>query len=239
MNAFLYGVFLQWKLDLRNKGILLTYYVVPLIFFGFISGIFISINPASKETLIESMTVFGVTMGAILGSPTPLTEHYGSALKKAYYIGGIPLYIPAINNMISAFIHLYIMSMTIFFIAPIAFDTTVPTNLIFYFISLAFFIIVSLTIGTLLGLFFKSASKLTMISQFIFLPSLMLSGIMFPSDMLPETLQNIGKILPATWGYKLLLNSSFCFDLLFPLLIIAIVSIVISIWRLSQIKIDS
>lgn len=35
MNAFLYGVALQWKLDLRNKGILLSYYIVPLVFFAF------------------------------------------------------------------------------------------------------------------------------------------------------------------------------------------------------------
>jgi hypothetical protein len=40
MSAFLYGVVLQWKLDFRNKGVLLTYYVVPLVFFAFMGGIF-------------------------------------------------------------------------------------------------------------------------------------------------------------------------------------------------------
>ena len=38
MNAFMYGIVLQWKLDLRNKDMLLTYYVVPLVFFAFRIG---------------------------------------------------------------------------------------------------------------------------------------------------------------------------------------------------------
>lgn len=49
MNAFLYGLFLQWKLDMRNKGIILIYYVVPLLFFGIMGGVFSSINPDSKQ----------------------------------------------------------------------------------------------------------------------------------------------------------------------------------------------
>lgn len=72
MSAFLYGIIVQWKLDLRNKGILLTYYIVPIVFFLFMSGIFTSVDPMAYKTLISSMTVFGVTMGSIIGSPTPL-----------------------------------------------------------------------------------------------------------------------------------------------------------------------
>ncbi|WP_230203599.1 hypothetical protein [Bacillus massiliigorillae] len=106
MRAFLYGVSLQWKLDLRNKGVLLTYYVVPLVFFFFMGGVFTSIDPLAKETLIQSMTIFGVTMGAFLGSPTPLIELFGSEIKKAYKVGGIPLWTAIVNNFISAFIHL-------------------------------------------------------------------------------------------------------------------------------------
>ena len=32
MNGFLYGVALQWKLDIRSKSLLVTCYIVPLIF---------------------------------------------------------------------------------------------------------------------------------------------------------------------------------------------------------------
>ncbi|WIV11580.1 ABC transporter permease [Proteiniborus sp. MB09-C3] len=238
MNAFLYGVVLQWKLDLRNKGVLLTYYVVPLVFFTFMGGIFSSINPASKDTLIQSMTVFGLTMGAILGTPIPLTELYGSEIKKAYKVGGLPLWVATINNFISAFVHLFIVSLVIFFTAPLAFNAKIPTNLAHYFLSLAIFIIVSLSVGTVLGLFIKDISKLTMASQFIFLPSIMLAGIMFPVNMLPKVLENVGKVFPATWGFKLMTSESFDIKLIIPLAIILLVAIVISVYQLSKISFE-
>lgn len=43
MNGFLYGVALQWKLDIRSKSLLVTCYIVPLIFFLLMGGIFTSV----------------------------------------------------------------------------------------------------------------------------------------------------------------------------------------------------
>jgi len=236
MSAFLYGVVLQWKLDFRNKGVLLTYYVVPLVFFAFMGGIFTSINPESKETLIQSMTIFGVTMGAILGAPLPLTELYGSEIKKSYKVGNIPLYIPAINNFLSALIHLLLMSTIIFFTAPLAFQAEIPTNIFVYFLSLILFIKVSLAIGTVLGLMIQSTSKLTMISQFIFLPSLMLSGIMFPTEMLPRILEYIGSVLPATLGFQLMKSHVFDWKITLPLMLTFIVFLFLSYFKLKKLE---
>lgn len=238
MSAFLYGVALQWKLDFRNKGVLLTYYVVPLVFFAFMGGIFSSINPASKDTLIQSMTVFGVTMGAFLGAPTPLVELYGSEIKKAYKVGGIPLWVAAINNFISAFIHLFIMSLVIFFVAPLVFDAKIPGKPLLYLLSLAIFIIVSLSVGTVLGLLIKNPSKLTILAQLLFLPSIMLSGIMFPASMLPKALETVSVIFPATWGFELMTSEVFDVMFLIPLTVIMMVSIGVSGYKLSKISLE-
>lgn len=234
MSAILYSISLQWKLDIRNKEILLTYYVVPLIFFLFMGGIFTSIMPDSYKTLMQSMTVFGVTMGAMLGSPSPLVDIYGSEIKKAYLVGGIPLWTATVSNFISAFIHLFIMSFVIFLIAPIAYGATVPHNLVTYFVSLSLFIASSLCIGTLFGLFVKSASKLTMLTQFVFLPSVMLSGVMFPVTMLPEALQYVGKIFPATWGYMLMTAEKFEVSNALPLFLVIAVSLLVSAIKLRK-----
>ena len=238
MRGFLYGITLQWKLDLRNKGILLTYYIVPIIFFGFMGGIFTSIDPMAYKTLIPSMTVFGVTMGAIIGSPTSLVEFFYSDIKKAYTVGKIPLWVAAANNFISAFIHLFIMSLILFFIAPIAFKATIPSNIPIYLVTLALFIATCLSVGMVIGLFIKSTSKLTMISQLVFLPSIMLSGIMFPSDMLPYLLQCIGKILPATWGYRSMCKAEIDIITLLSMTGIVILCILISIWKIKKLRLD-
>lgn len=235
MNAFIYGALVQWKLDLRNRGVLITYYIVPLIFFGFMGVIFSSINPASKETLIQSMTIFGVTMGAFLGSPVPLVELYGSNIIKSYKVGGIPLWMAAVNNLISAFIHLMITSTIIFFVAPFAFGARIPENIPLYYLSLTLFLLVSISLGSILGLFIKNVSKLTMFSQLLFLPSLMLSGIMFPTSLLPQTLGTIGNIFPATWGFRIMTTNTFEFSSFYPLVIMLIITIGLNLFLLTKV----
>lgn len=220
MSAFLYGVALQWKLDIRSKSLLITCYLVPLLFFALMGGIFTSINPESKDTLIQSMTVMGVSMGALIGLPPSLAETYGSDIKKVYKANGVPLYLGLISMFISAFIHLFIMSLIIFAVAPIAFKSELPASLPKYFGALAIFIAVSLSIGCVLGLIVKNQAKLTMVSQIFFLPSIMLSGIMFPIDMLPKGIEYAGRIFPAAWGYRLMLDDGFHFANLWTLIVI-------------------
>ena len=52
MGAFLYGTALQWRLDIRSRTLLITCYVVPLLFFAMMGGIFTSVNPSARETLV-------------------------------------------------------------------------------------------------------------------------------------------------------------------------------------------
>lgn len=236
MNAFLYGVVLQWKLDIRSRSLLITCYIVPLLFFMVMGGIFTAIIPESRETLIPSMTVMGVSTGALIGLPPSLLEIYGSDIKKVYRANGVPLYLGMVSIFLSAFIHLSIMSVIIYLAAPVIFDASVPSNLPLYFSALAIFITVSLSVGCVLGLSLKNQAKLTMISQLIFLPSIMLSGIMFSADLLPGSLAAAGKLFPAAWGYKLLLNNGFNADSLLPLTAILTAAVLFCIFMLKKLK---
>lgn len=216
MKAFLYATALQFKLDIRSRSMLITCYLVPLIFFAFMGGIFTSINPQSAANLIPTMTIFTVSMGALIGLPSSLVEIFSGDIKKGYQANGIPLFLCVLIHLISSFIHLSIMSSIILIIAPYAFNAVIPENLGLYFGMLFLFISTSLSVGCILGLLCKSESKLTMIAQVIFLPSIMLSGIMFPASMLPEFLQYVAYIFPATISF--LSMTAFQLWHIFPLL---------------------
>lgn len=217
MSAFLYGVALQWKLDLRSKSLLITCYVVPLLFLALMGGIFTSLMPEAKDTLIQSMTVMGVSMGALIGLPLSLVEVYGSDIRNVYKANGVPLYLGLVTMFLSAFIHLLLMSAILYIVAPIAFDAAPPANLPVYLGSLAIFIAVSLSVGCVLGLAVKNQAKLTMFSQLVFLPSIMLSGILFSADLLPRVLVAAGRLFPASWGYQLMAADGFQFGSFWPL----------------------
>ncbi|HBI74489.1 MAG TPA: ABC transporter [Lachnospiraceae bacterium] len=227
MRAFLYGVALQWKLDIRSKSLLVTCYIVPLTFFLLMGGIFTSVMPEMKGTLISSMIVMGVSMGAFIGLPPSLIETYGSDIKKVYKANGVPLYLGLVTMVISAFVHLMIMCIIIFLLAPILFEAALPTNLPLFFLALAIYVIVSLSIGSILGLVVKNQAKLTMIAQLVFLPCIMLSGIMFPIELLPKTFEIIGEIFPASWGYKLMIDGGFRLENLWYLLLVFVAAIIV------------
>lgn len=225
MGAFLYGISLQWKLDIRSKTLLITCYIVPLLFFAIMGGIFTSVMPEARYTLIQSMTVFGVTMGALIGLPPSLVEIYSSDIKKVYKANGVPLYLGLVLTNISAYIHLFIMSIILYIAAPLAFNAEIPENPVLYFSNLAIFIAVSLSIASIIGLAVKDQAKTSMVSIIIFLPSIMLSGIMFPIDLLPKAFEMVGKIFSASWGYKVMADSTFQLENLLPLIVILILAI--------------
>ena len=115
----------------------------------------------------------------------------------------------------------------ILLLAPILFEAALPVQLPFFFLALAIYIVVSLSIGSILGLVVKNQAKLTMIAQLVFLPSIMLSGIMFPIDLLPGFLEAIGRIFPAFWGYRLMLDNSFCLENLWYLILVFCAAVII------------
>jgi ABC-2 type transport system permease protein len=236
LSAFLYTIALQWKLDIRSKALLITCYLVPLLFFAVMGGIFSSVMPDARYTLIQNMTVFGVSMAALIGVPQSIIEIYGSEIKKSYAANNMPLSAGVTAIFLSSFVHLLMMSAVIFAAAPLAFNAELPANVPLYFAALALFVATSLCIGCALGLLVKEASKLTMITQLIFLPSIILSGIMFPLELLPRAMIPFTRLIPATWGNMLLTAQPFVPLHALPLLAIFAGAAVLCAARLKKIR---
>lgn len=238
MKAFLTYLWIQFKIDIREKGTLLTFYVVPLVFFLVMGAVFSSITPEAKNTLSASMGIFAATMGAVLGIPTPFVKMKESGVLRAFRVNGIPGFAVLFIQIISAFLHLMIVSVIILVSAPLIFDAGLPQNYGMYFVSLIIFLFTSISIGVLIGVTAKSHSIATMLSQAVFLPSLMLSGIMFPTSMLPKPLIWLGNIFPSTHAMKafstLAYNIKTDYSGAGALTIVALtglIAFIISIWR--------
>ena len=133
MNGFLYGVALQCKLDIRSKSLFVTCYLVPLLFFLLMSGIFTSVMPEMRNTLIQSMIVMSVSMGAFVGLPPTLIETYGGDVKNVYKANGVPVCFGLVTMFLSSFVHLMITCIVILLLAPILFDAALPAHLPLFF----------------------------------------------------------------------------------------------------------
>lgn len=211
MNAFFKYLGFQFKMDVREKGTLLTYYIAPLVFYFVMGAVFSSINPATKATLAGAMSIFAVTMGAVLGLPAPIIKIREGGVLRAYQVNGIPNWSVLLVHAVSAFIHLFIVTMIILVSAPALFGAGLPGNYAAYFIILVALIFTSIALGLLIGVISRGQAVGTMLSQAVFLPSLLLSGIMFPASMLPGFLGQVGAVFPATHAMRAFSSQAFYF----------------------------
>ena len=220
MRGFLYGAGLQFRLDMRSKSLFITCYLVPLVFFAVMGGIFTAVMPESRTTLVSSMTVLGVSMGALIGVPPSLAEIYGTGVKRMYQAGGARMWSGLAFILTSAWFHLLIMSGILLVAAPAAFSAPLPPDLGLHFLKVFILIGTTLAVAGVPGLWVREQAKLTMICQLLFLPSIMLSGIFFPSELLPPVLEKAGRLFPAWWGYRLLTAEGMDWKLLVPMAVL-------------------
>lgn len=207
MNVLRY-VKLQFKLDFRNKAALLVYYIVPLIFFLFMGSIMSKIVFDDQSNFLNSMILFALLMSSSLGFPSILHSVYQTDTIKIYRLSRIPTYIPLISQVISSLIHMSLVSLIMIMISPLIFKVRLEESMMIFLIEYLMIAFACLSIGCFIGIFLKKTTAVNAFGQLIFLPSLMLSGMMFPKVLLPLFLQKISVIFPISIG-NIVLNDGY------------------------------
>ncbi|MDF2948531.1 MAG: type transporter [Sedimentibacter sp.] len=229
MKAFCTQLFIQFKSDLRDKGVLMVYYIVPMAFYLIMGSIMKTLELDEGNSLILSITIFALSMSAFLGMPQSLVKARENGVLIAYRVAGIPSWSLPLSTIIISFVHIMIVAIIILFSAPYLYSAAWPTNIMLYLLSVAIVAICSEALGALISCLVKKQSTLTLVGQLLFLPTVMFSGIMFPSNLLPRPMQLIGAILPATQGLRLITMEGMQVLPLIILLGITILTFLISI----------
>jgi len=198
MNAFIHHFTFEFRTGIRNKMSLLTNYLLPLSFYLMMGFIMAEINPPFREDIIPAMVVFGILSATLLGIPDPLVNAREYGVFRSYKINGIPsisiLSIPALTTVL----HLVIVTVLITATAPLLFDAPLPVNWLNYaiiFVAMAF---ACAGLSVLIGVVSPSSRMTVLWSQLIFVPSMLLGGLMVPNKMLPDVAGKIAQLLPAT-----------------------------------------
>ena len=198
MNAFTHHFAFEFRTGIRNKQLLLLNYLFPLGFYLMMGFIMPAINPPFRETLMPAMVVFGILSATLLGIPDPLVNARENGIFRSYKINGVPslsiLVIPALTTIL----HLVIVTMIITATAPLPFDAPAPENWVNYGIVTASTALACAGISVLIGVVSPSSRMTVLWSQIIFVPSMLLGGLMLPYSMLPTIAGKFAQLLPAT-----------------------------------------
>jgi ABC-2 type transport system permease protein len=198
MNAFLHHFAFEFRTGIRNKQLLLMNYLFPLGFYLMMGFVMASINPPFREDIIPAMVVFSILAATLLGIPDPLVNARENGIFRSYKINGIPsssiLIIPALTTVL----HMVIVMILITATAPFLFNAPQPINWLNYVIIFGAMAIACAGLSVLIGVVSPSSRMTVLWSQLIFVPSMLLGGLMVPNKLLPDIAGKIAQLLPAT-----------------------------------------
>jgi ABC-2 type transport system permease protein len=198
MSAFTSHFNFEFKTGIRNKNLLLMNYLFPLGFYLMMGFIMPAINPLFRETMIPAMITFAVMASTLLGLPDPLVNAREAGIFRSYKINGVPAWSILLIPGLTTALHLAIVALVIVFTAPILFDATLPGSGFNFSITLVALALACSGIGLLIGVVSPSTRITVLYSQIIFVPSMLLGGLMMPFSMLPEAAQSLAQLLPAS-----------------------------------------
>jgi len=198
MSAFTTHFNFEFKTGIRNKNLLLMNYLFPLGFYLMMGFIIPAINPLFRESMIPAMITFAVLASTLLGLPDPLVNARETGIFRSYKINGVPASAILLIAGLTTGMHLAIVSLIIIFTAPILFDAVLPIYGFNLFITMVALSLGCSGLGLLIGVVSPSTRMTVLYSQAIFLPSMLLGGLMMPFSILPETAQKVAQLLPAS-----------------------------------------
>lgn len=198
MTAFTNHFGFEFRTGIRNRSLLLLNYLFPLAFYFMMGFVMTALNPMFRDVLLPSMVVFSIYTAAILGLPDPLVQARDAGIFRSYKINGVPrlniLAIPALTTSL----HLVIVTIFICVTAPLLFDAPAPVNWLNFAIVFLATLFACSGLGVLIGVISPNSRATVLLSQLLFLPSMLIGGLMISYSLLPPVAQVAAQLLPST-----------------------------------------
>ena len=189
-NPYLLHFTTDFLLGLRRRQMLFLNYIFPLGFYLMMGMIMPGLNPMFLETMVPSMATFAILAIGLLGIPDPLVTAREQGIFRSYRIHGIPARAIVLIPIVTSVMHMTIVGAIISTTAPLLFGAPAPVHPLSF---AGIFLLTAFTVSSLGSL---------MSSQVIFIPSMLIGGLMIPHAFLPDAARPVSGLLPTTFAME-------------------------------------
>ena len=200
MTAFIYHFLYDFRTGLRDKSLLLLNYLFPLGFYLLMGLLMTGLNPTFAPTMIPAMILVAMMACTLLGLPNPVVESREAGIFRSFKINGVPALSIITIPVLSSVVHIILVSLIITVTAGPLFKAGIPVHWGYFALILLLSAFNLASLGMLIGVVSPDTRSIVLFSQSIFLPSMILGGLMIPSDMLPPALYRISLLLPISYA---------------------------------------
>ena len=198
MTAFANHTWIELRSSLRNRQLLFLTYAFPLGFYAMMGLIMTEINPLFTATMIPAMVIFAVMIATLMTLPDPLVTARDAGILRSYKIHGVPALNILSAPTVTTFLHLLVVTAIILATATPLFDAPPPGDWGWFLLVTLATVVAFTGLGVLIGVVSSNSRATLLWAQLIFLPSMLISGLMMPFDFLPAGAQTVARLLPAT-----------------------------------------
>ena len=209
MNLLIKTAALEWKMNARNflnVFFSLVFPIMMLLLFGSMYGN----DPSpyygghgSVDISAPGYICMVVAVSGLMTLPITVSQYRERKILKRFMATPIrPLDILVAQLVVNALVTL-IGSILLIIVGVIVFDLKFYGNPMLVFFGTVLVMASIFSIGLFIAGFTKNAKAALAISYVIYFPMLFLSGATLPLQFMPETIQNISKALPLTYGIEL------------------------------------
>jgi ABC-2 type transport system permease protein len=223
MTAFANHFTFEFKTGLRNPMLFFINYLFPLGFYAMMGLVMTQINPLFQATMLPSMMTFAIMAGTVLGLPSPLVEAREAGVFRSFKINGVPALSIVIVPLVTSAFHSLIAATIVAVTAGPLFGGAQPTNWAAIPLVAVLTAFACASLGVLIGVVAANNRATMLLSQAIFLPSMLLGGLMIPLSMLPASVQPIAGLLPTAHAMQAFLGLAYGLPTVFDPMVSALV----------------
>jgi ABC-2 type transport system permease protein len=181
MTAFFHHLAYDFKTGIRDRSKLLMYYLFPLVFFSLVGGLMASVNPGFKQTMIPAMVLFAIMCSALLSLPGLLVDAREAGVFRSYRINGVPAASIISIPVIGTAVHMAVVALIISLAGIRLFGGTAPAHVVGFAAAALLTYAAYSGIGVLIGVAAGNSTVSILVAQLIYIPSIILGGLMFPT----------------------------------------------------------
>ena len=202
MKAFIVHFSHEFRAIIRDRSRLFMNYLFPLTVFLLMAALMTGVNPAFKQQMIPAMILFAMMSSALLFLSSSWIAQREAGIYRSFRINGVPARDILLAPAAATIGHLAIVSVVIAIVAHFVFGAPFPTSPWLFVFGWLLSALALAGLAMAIGVAVSEQRAGMLVAQLVFLPSILLGGLMMPANLIPEGLSLVSRIFPARWAME-------------------------------------
>lgn len=201
MSIILQEAILDSKLTLRQRATLFWAFLFPVMLLVLFCSVFGGTPESSTGILAGLISITSVT-SAFYGIGVVLVAYKEAKILRRYKLAPIKLWKVIVGVCLSRLLIITITTTVMIVIGKVYYNVTLPNHIGAFLVVFLMGTFMFCTISFAIASVAKTAPQANLFVQMIFLPMMFLSGSTLPYEAMPNWMQKLSLVLPATYNVK-------------------------------------